>query len=90
MTKKLIWELPSKGFTAYVTRAWDTLWETASYQIIDSAPVWGGSIVYIPSIHLFLFSFHSFGEAPERREVCSIHCGCFVELFLHFLEPTVI
>lgn len=31
-----IGELPSKRSIAYVTRGWDTLWETASSWIIDS------------------------------------------------------
>lgn len=67
MNKKQIWELPSKGFTAYVTRGWNTLWETTSYQIVDSAPVRGGSIVDIPLIHLFLFSFHSLQGSPRAK-----------------------
>lgn len=97
MNKKQIWELPSKGFTAYVTRGWNTLWETTSYQIVDSAPVRGGSIVDIPLIHLFLFSFHSLQGSPraKRRVRYPLRVLCWtISMFLgahsHLTTPSAL
>lgn len=92
-----IWELPSKCYTSYVTRSWDTLWEMAFFQIIDSVLIKGVSIVYHRYIYsslakkLLYSGFTHLSEAPKvKRNVWYPAASAFIELFLSFFEPTVI